>query len=60
MQTCNKKSLIKWFIRTESTYTYTISKHNHAPRLRTVIKSIKLIGVTPVAKNDQRSQAFHL
>jgi hypothetical protein len=55
MQACNKKDLTKWFIRTESTHTQTISKHDHAPRLHVVIKGLKLTGVTPVAKNDQRS-----
>jgi hypothetical protein len=56
MQACNKKGLTKWFIHSESTYTYTISKHDHAPRLPTVIKGLKLTGVTPVGKttNAQR------
>jgi hypothetical protein len=34
--------------------------NNHAPRLPTVIKGLKLPGVTPVAKTDQCSQVSHL
>jgi hypothetical protein len=60
MQVYNKKSLTNWFIRRESTKTQSTSKHDRAPRLPTVIKGLKLTGVTPVATNDQRSQASHL
>jgi hypothetical protein len=58
MQAYNKKSLTKWFICSEG--TYTISKHDHAPRLSIVIKGLNLTGVTLVVKTDQRLQASHL
>jgi hypothetical protein len=37
-----------------------MSKHDTTPRLSTITRGHNLIGVTPIAKADQRSQASHL
>jgi hypothetical protein len=49
MQVYNKKRLTDWVIKQKKHLNLTITKHDHAPRLPTVIKGLKLTGVTHVA-----------